>query len=127
MTLDLVIDPLGDLQLTAEGFLATQSDHAAAIKRRLTTPVGGYTRAVRDPEGWVDLDPTYFCRLSELLSLPSTDVDISTAEDVIAESLAEDSRVEILTVNRSLNSTNVALELTYLDLVDNSVNVVSTQ
>lgn len=127
MTLDLVIDPLGDLQLTAEGFLATQSNLAVAIKRRLTTPVGGYTRAVRDPEGWVDLDPTYFCRLSELLSLPSTDVDISTAEDVITESLAEDSRIEVLSVNKSLNSTNVALELTYLDLADNSVNVVSTQ
>lgn len=127
MTLDLVIDPLGDLQLTPEGFLATESNHAAAIKRRLTTPVGGYTRAVRDPEGWVDLDSNYFCRLPELLSLPATDVDISTVEDVIIESLAADSRIEVLTVNKSLGTTNVGLELTYLDLVDNSINTVSTQ
>jgi len=127
VTLDLVIGPSGDLELTAEGFLATQSNRSAAIKRRLTTPVAGYTRAVRDPEGWVDLDPDYFCRLPELLSLPSTDVDISTLEDSVAESLAADPKVELLTVNKSLSLNNVVLELTYLDLVDNSVNVVSTQ
>lgn len=125
MKVDLIIEPLGDLQLTAAGGLATESNRAPAIKRRLTTPVGGYTRAVKELIGWVDLDANYFSRLPELVSLPATEVDLSILEEVVSESLAPDSTIEVLSVNKTLGSNSVAIDLTYLDLLDNTVNTVA--
>jgi hypothetical protein len=123
---DLVIKPSGDLQLTASGKLAVESNRAPAIKRRLTTPVGGYTRAVKEAAGWVDLDTNYFSKLPELVSLPATEVDLSILEEVVSESLAADPTIEVLSVNKTLGSSSVAVDLTYLDLLDNTVNMVAT-
>ena len=116
MTSDLVITPLGDLQLSDTGDLKVTEEHNFSVIRRISTTFGGYSRFVFTGDGITKIDPEYGSNLYNFLSNPITELSEDVLYDAIRESLAFDSRVEIIDLQRELLSQNtVKIVIVYKD------------
>lgn len=99
--IDLVLEPLGDLQLTATGDLQLTQGADLIIKsfmRRLHTPVAGYRRWVRTATGLRELDSEYGNPAYGALSQPlSAETEQQIRAGVEACARAE-GRIEVVSV-----------------------------
>jgi hypothetical protein len=124
LPVDLIVDPLDDLQLSASGDLAYTENYNNSVLRRLSTPVNGYSRFVFNQNSVEAVDTEVFSRLYNFLSSPLTELSLDLLESLVTESLSEDKRVELLSVESSSNTltNSVTVEVTYRDSLTDEVS-----
>ena len=127
LPVDLIVEPLGDLQISGLGDLAHTENYNNSVLRRLATPVDGYARFVLTETGVEEIDTEVFSRLFNFLSTPLTDLSLQLLDDLIKESLDEDDRVEILSIDVRARPTDglLEVEVRYQDALTQSVNTLT--
>jgi phage baseplate assembly protein W len=126
VTQDLVITPLGDIQLSENGDLKTTDNYNFSIIRRLSTTTPGYARFIEDADGVREIDIQYGSDLYNFLSDPMTEVSEELLSDTVKRSLDFDPRIAILSVERELPSQNsIAITIRYRDLETGAISVAT--
>lgn len=93
---DLNFNDEGDLDLQwVEGSQVLLN----SVKRRLATNPVSYARIVRTLTGTQEIGTTFGSTLNQYIAQPENDLNQSDINDIVAGSLAEDSRVTLKTVN----------------------------
>lgn len=128
---DISITDAGDLLLDATGELVLQESHAPSMSRRISTPLTGYARLVKDYQGYRMVDEEYHCRLNEYLSGPLTSLDVDAMVAAVENSLAYDKRIDVLDVQLTEQQAQntVSFEVTYYDkeLQEAKTTTIETQ
>lgn len=126
MTQDLVITPLGDIQLSETGDLKITDNYNLSVVRRLSTTKQGYSRFIEDAAGIREIDAEYGSDLYNFLSDPITEISEQVLSDTVKRSLGFDPRVVILSIERELPSQNsIALTIRYRDLETGAISVAT--
>lgn len=104
---DLTFNEEGDLNLQwVEGSQVLSN----SVKRRLATNPVSYARIVRTLTGTQEVGTTFGSTLNQYIAQPENDLNQAEINEIVAGSLAEDSRVTLKTV--SLQGTKIQVVFT---------------